>query len=117
MYLIHWAFFRDEDARAEYPRGFQLADVTLSHEQDQAKRPTFEFSSKEVESTRTYLKVFAKHSREYMVRHGQWEVCKHASKQLVLPSKLLMDPQGKDLLGVPVTQSMVDLVCYSGLHQ
>ena len=55
--------------------------------------------------------MFAKHSREYMVRHGQWEVCTNTHKQLVLLSQLLADLQGKDLLGVPVTQPMVELLC------
>ena len=45
-----------------------------------------------------------------MVRHVQWEVCTHASKQSVLPSQLLADPHGKDLR-VPVIQPMVDLLC------
>ena len=46
-----------------------------------------------------------------MVRHGEWEVCTHTPTQSVLPSQLLADPQGKELLGVPVTQPMVDLLC------
>ena len=66
------------------------------------------YSSKQIESTRTHLEVFAKHSREY--RHGECEVCTHIATQSVLPSKLFADLQGKDLLRVPVTQSMVDLL-------
>ena len=47
-----------------------------------------------------------------MVRHAQWEVCTHAPKQSVPPGQLLVDdPQDKDLLGVPVIQPMVDLLC------
>ena len=52
-------------------RGFQLADVALSHERVQAKPSTIEYSPKEVESAQPHLEVFAKHSREYMVKHGQ----------------------------------------------
>ena len=111
MHLVHWAFLGDEDARAGCLRSFQLADVALSHERNQARPPTIEYSMKEVES-QTHLKVFAKHSQEYiMVRHGQWEVCMHTSKQSVLPSQLPADPHARDLLGVPVTQPMVDLLC------
>ena len=47
--------------------------------------------------------MFAKYSREYMVRHGEWEVCMHTPMQSVLPSQLLADLQSKDLLRVPVT--------------
>ena len=46
-----------------------------------------------------------------MVEHGEWEVCTHIPAQTVLPSQLLSDPQHKELLGVPVTQPMVDLLC------
>ena len=35
----------------------------------------------------------------------------HTPTQSVFPSQLLADPLGKDLLGVPVTQPMVDLLC------
>ena len=46
-----------------------------------------------------------------MVRHGQWEVCIHTPKQSVLPSQLLANPQGNDLLGLSVTQAMLDPLC------
>ena len=46
-----------------------------------------------------------------MVEHGEWEVCTHTPTQTVLPSQLLSDSQNKELLGVPVTQPMVDLLC------
>ena len=35
----------------------------------------------------------------------------HTPIQTVLPSQLLSDSQNKELLGVPVTQPMVDLLC------
>ena len=38
-------------------------------------------------------------------------MCTHTPSQSVLPGQLLADPQGKELLGVPVTQPMVDLLC------
>ena len=79
--------------------------------QDPPKPLTIEYSSKQIECTRTHLKVFAKHSREYMVRRGEWEVCTRIATQSVLPSQLLVDPHGKDILGVPVTQPMMDLLC------
>ena len=37
----------------------------------------------------------------------QWEVCMNSPIQSVLLSQLLSDPQSKDLLGVPVIQSVV----------
>ena len=67
-----------------------------------------EYSSK---STRTHLEAFARHSLEYMVEHGEWEVCTRTPALPVLPSQLLSNPQSKELLGVPVTQLMVDLLC------
>ena len=45
-----------------------------------------------------------------MVEHGEWEVCTHTPAHTVLPSQLLADPQHKELLRVPVTQPMVDLL-------
>ena len=38
-------------------------------------------------------------------------MCICTPHQLVLPSQLLADPQVKELIGVPVTQAMVDLLC------
>ena len=70
MHLIHWVLFGDESAKVECLKGFQLANGGLPHRQDQAKLPTIEYSSNEVESVGTHLVVFAKHSSEYMVRHG-----------------------------------------------
>ena len=78
--------------------------------QDTPKPPTIEYSSQQNESTRTHLEVFAKHSRKYMGRHGECEVCMHTLTLSVLLNQLLVDPQGKDLLGVLVTQPMVDLL-------
>ena len=46
-----------------------------------------------------------------MVKNGEWEVCTHNPTQTVLPSQLLSDSQGKELIGVPVTLPMVDLLC------
>ena len=38
-------------------------------------------------------------------------MCTHTPTQSVLPNQLVADPQGNYLLGVPVTQPMVDLLC------
>ena len=46
-----------------------------------------------------------------MFRHVEWEVGMHPPTQLFLPNQLLTDPQEKDLLVVPITQPMVDLLC------
>ena len=104
--LLTRALLGDEEAKAECLR---LLSNVPSQEQDTQKPPTIEYSSKEVESTWTHLKVFAQHSREYMVEHGKWEVCKHTPSQTVLPSQLLSDPQSKELLGVLATKPMADL--------
>ena len=75
-----------------------------SEEHDTPKLPT-------IDSAWTHLGVFTRHSLEYMVEHGEWEVCTHTPAQIVLLSQLLSDPQNKELLGVPITQPMVDLLC------
>ena len=85
MYLVHQALFRNEAVKAECLKSFQLADVGLPQQQDQAMSPIIEFSLKEVDSARTHLEVFAMHSREYMVKHGQWEVCTHAPSSRSCP--------------------------------
>ena len=85
--------------------------AVLLQKQDLPKPPTIKYSSMQIESARTYLEVFTKHSREYMVRHGEWKMCMHTPTQLVLPSQLLSDSQCMDLLRVPITQLMVDLLC------
>ena len=66
-----------------------------------------EYSAQQIESARTHLEVFAKHSQDYMVGQGEWEMCTHSPTQSVLQSQLLSDPQTKDFLGVPITQPMV----------
>ena len=57
MHLIHRALFGDEVAKAECLKGFQLADMGLPRQQDQAKPPIIEYSSKDVESTRAHLGI------------------------------------------------------------
>ena len=105
--LTQRALLGDEEARAECLR---LLGSVASQEET-TKPPTIEYSAKEVESARTHLEAFAQHSWEYMVEHGEWEVCTHTPAQTVLPNQLLSDPQHKELLGVPATQPMVDLLC------
>ena len=46
-----------------------------------------------------------------MVEHREWKVCTNTPAQAVLPNQLLSDLQHKELLGVHVTQPMVDLLC------
>ena len=109
MHLVHRALFGDEEAKAECLRGFQLVNVGLPWKLDPAKPSTIEYFSKEIESSWTHLEVFTKHSSECMIRHDRWEVCTHIPKQSIMPSQLLTDLQGKDLLGVPGTHPMVGL--------
>ena len=80
----------------------------MANGQDKAPSPTIEYSAAQMESARTHLEVFAKHCRDYMTSHGELEVCKHTPSTSVLLHHMIISPQGKD---VPVTQSMVDLLC------
>ena len=74
MALIHRALHDDKEAR---PECLKLTGVVQPQRQDLAKPPTIESSAQQIESARTNLEVFAKHSRAYMVRHGEREVCIH----------------------------------------
>ena len=69
--LVHQTLHRDEEAKAEC---LKLTGTMHPQKQDPPKPSTIEYSSKQIESARTHLEVFAKHSREYMVRNGEWEV-------------------------------------------
>ena len=66
--LLQRTLLGDEEGKAECLR---LLGSVPSQDQDTQKLPTIEYSSKEVESARTCLEAFARHSREYMVRHGE----------------------------------------------
>ena len=72
---------------------------------------TIKYSHSELKSMRTHLEKFTRHYRDYMTSQGEWEVCKQTASMSVLPLHMLPTPQNKDLLGVPVTQPMVDLLC------
>ena len=84
--LTQRALLGDEEAKAEC---LCLLGNVPSQEHDTPKPPTIEYSSKEIESARTHLEVFAQHSWKYMVEYGEWEVCMHTPTQTVLPSQLL----------------------------
>ena len=100
--LVHQDLLADEEAKVEY---LKLTGVVLHQKKDPTKPPTIEYSSKQIESVKC-----SSNTVESTWLDIGCEKCAHTPPtQLVLPSQLLADLQGKDLLGVPVTQPMVDL--------
>ena len=86
-----------EGAPLIHSQSLSLTDDMQAQRQDPPKPLTFKYSPQQIESAMSLLEVVAKHSREYLVRHGEWGVC--TPTQSVLLRELLADPQGKDFLG------------------
>ena len=76
-----------------------------------------EYTSSQLESTRTNLEVIFKHVREYMVTQGEWVECVQATTQSALPQDKTTPMASSKSLGVPITETIASLLSAIFAHR
>ena len=68
-----------------------------------------EYTSAQLESAMNNLEVFSKHFREYMAEQGEWVECTQPPTQSAFPQDMSTVVAKSGGIGVPITQTIVDL--------